>query len=61
MATWVILIGVVVTVAILGGALVLVFVFTRDRAESTGEVPGFKRFRAGDPVDVGPPTASPQE
>jgi hypothetical protein len=58
MAIWVILIGAVVMVAILGVALFLVFAFTR---EGDGATPlrRFRRFRVAEPVEIGAPRVDP--
>jgi hypothetical protein len=55
MATWILLIGIVVLVLILGGALFLVLLFTRGESDDDVRLPRFRRFGARSSEDAATP------
>jgi hypothetical protein len=55
MATWILVGGFVVLALILGGALLLVLMFTRDGANQGIRLPRFKRLSAQNPDEAAPP------
>jgi hypothetical protein len=58
MATWIILIGVVLSVLILGGAVLVVMVFTREKTPNI-RLPGLNRLDRPE-ADDAPPPGAPQ-